>query len=118
MHRNCLCGTHGASQSGGTAPQEQQEGVSPRDLRDKPLLISRQVDNKSGLHRWLRKESSELQTIAAYNLLYNASLMMEEGMGYAFALDRLVNTTGSNLCSGLSSQGWSWDIPCLEKSKK
>lgn len=98
MHRNCLCGTHGASQSGGTAPQEQQEGVSPRDLRDKPLLISRQVDNKSGLHRWLRKEPSELQTIAAYNLLYNASLMMEEGMGYAFALDRLVNTTGSNLC--------------------
>ena len=56
------------------------------------------MDNKSGLYRWLRKEPSELQTIAAYNLLYNASLMMEEGMGYAFALDRLVNTTGSNLC--------------------
>ena len=36
---------------------------------------------------------------ATYNLIYNASLMVEEGLGYAMALDRLVNTTGdSQLC--------------------
>ena len=75
-----------------------RETVSPRDLWDKPLILSRQVDNKSGLYRWLGKEPSELHTVATYNLIYNASLMVDEGMGYAFTLDKLVNTTGSNLC--------------------
>ena len=28
----------------------------------------------------------------------NASLMVDEGMGYAFTLDKLINTTGSALC--------------------
>ena len=80
------------------SPLAQRETVSPRDLWDKPLILSRQVDNKSGLHRWLRKEPSELHTVATYNLIYNASLMVDEGMGYAFTLDKLVNTAGSNLC--------------------
>ena len=32
-------------------------------------------------------------------MIYNASLMVEEGMGYALCLDRLVNTTGNSpLC--------------------
>ena len=80
------------------SPLAQQESVSPQDLWDKPLILSRQVDNKSGLYRWLRKEPSELRTVATYNLIYNASLMVDEGMGYAFTLDKLVNTTGGHLC--------------------
>ena len=80
------------------SPLAGQDAVSPRDLWDKPLILSRQVDNKSGLYRWLRKEPAELHTVATYNLIYNASLMVDEGMGYAFTLDKLVNTTGSNLC--------------------
>ncbi|CAI4140096.1 hypothetical protein [Clostridium neonatale] len=40
-----------------------------------------------------------MNVIATYNLIYNASLMVEEGMGYALCLDRLVNTTGNSpLC--------------------
>lgn len=62
------------------------------------MILSRQVNNKSGLYRWLQKEPSQLHTAATYNLIYNASLMVEEGMGYAFGLDKLVNTTGSALC--------------------
>ena len=80
------------------SPLAHRESVSPRDLWDKPLILSRQVDNKSGLYRWLRREPSELHTVATYNLIYNASLMVDERMGYAFTLDKLVNTTGSNLC--------------------
>lgn len=82
----------------GDSPLAQRDAVSPRDLWDKPLILSRQVDNRSGLYRWLHKEPSELHTVATYNLIYNASLMVDEGMGYAFTLDKLVNTTGSNLC--------------------
>lgn len=80
------------------SPLAGQDAVSPQDLWDKPLILSRQVDNKSGLYRWLRKEPAELHTVATYNLIYNASLMVDEGMGYAFTLDKLVNTTGSHLC--------------------
>ena len=80
------------------SPLAQQETVSPRDLWDKPLILSRQVDNKSELYRWLGMEPSQLHTVATYNLIYNASLMVDEGMGCAFTLDKLVNTTGSNLC--------------------
>ena len=68
------------------------------DLQDKPLILSRQTDNRSGLYRWLGKEPQQLHTVATYNLIYNASLMVDEGLGYAFTLDKLVNATGSNLC--------------------
>lgn len=80
------------------SPLTKKECISPEDLWDKPLILSRQVDNKSGLYRWLKKEPNELYTVATYNLIYNASLMVDEGMGYAFALDKLINTTGSTLC--------------------
>lgn len=80
------------------SPLAKKETVSPEDLWEKPLLLSRQVDNKGGLYRWLRREPSELHTVATYNLIYNASLMVDEGMGYAFTLDKLINTTGSSLC--------------------
>ena len=81
-----------------SSPLAGKEAVIPQDLWDKPLILSRQMGNKSGLYRWLQKEPAELHTVATYNLIYNASLMVDEGMGYAFTLDKLVNTRGSNLC--------------------
>ena len=34
-----------------------------------------------------------------YNLLFNASLLVEEGLGYAICFDRIINTSGdSRLC--------------------
>ena len=35
------------------------------------------------------KELSELEIVATYNLLFNASLMVEEGLGYAIGLDKI-----------------------------
>ena len=81
-----------------TSPLAQQDSVLPQDLWEKPLILSRQVDNKSELYRWLGKEPAQLHTVATYNLIYNASLMVDEGMGYAFTLAKLVNTTGTDLC--------------------
>lgn len=80
------------------SPLAEKNTVAPEDLWDKPLILSRQVGNKSGLYRWLGKEPVELRTVATYNLIYNASLMVDEGMGYAFTLDKLVNTAERNLC--------------------
>ena len=80
------------------SPLAKKPSVTPEDLWDQPLILSRQVDNKGGLYRWLRREPSELHTVATYNLIFNASLMVDEGMGYAFALDKLINTTDKSLC--------------------
>ena len=64
-----------------SSPLAELESVRPRDLWDKPLILSRQVDNKSGLYRWLGREPDQLNTVATYNLIYNASLMVDEGHG-------------------------------------
>ena len=41
----------------------------------------------------------KLNIVATYNLVYNASLMVDEGFGYALCLDKLVNTSeSSTLC--------------------
>ena len=80
------------------SPLAGQAAVSPGDLRNKPLILSRQTDNKGDLYRWLGKGPEQLHIVATYNLIYNASLMVDEGMGYAFTLDKLVNTAGSGLC--------------------
>ena len=79
------------------SPLAQKDWVSPEDLQDKPLILSRQSGNKSDLYRWLKKESEALPAAATYNPTYNASLLVEEGMGYAFTLEGLVNTRGQNL---------------------
>lgn len=40
-----------------------------------------------------------LNVVATYSLLYNASLMVEDGLGYALCLGGIINTTGDiRLC--------------------
>lgn len=81
------------------SPLAAQEAVHPADLWDLPLLISRQSLAKESLSKWLRRDLESLNIVATYNLVYNASLLVEEGLGYALCLDKLVNTTGSSrLC--------------------
>ena len=81
------------------SPLAEKDALRPEDLRDKPLLLSRQSIGRDGLSAWFGQEYASLNVAATYNLIYNASLMVEEGLGYALALDRLVNTTGdSQLC--------------------
>lgn len=80
-------------------PLAEKETIQPEDLWDKPLIISNQDDSKGTLTAWINKELSELEIVATYNLLFNASLMVEEGLGYAIGLDKIINTSGNTkLC--------------------
>jgi hypothetical protein len=66
-----------------------------------PLLVSEQEiaeGNHSGLSGWLHKNFEDLNIVATYNLLYNASLLVQEGMGYALTIDKLANTGPDSLC--------------------
>ena len=73
--------------------------ITNKDLIDKPLIISRQTNEDSAIIRWLNTTLDKLNIVATYNLVFNASLMVDEGLGYALTLDKIINTSGnSNLC--------------------
>ena len=81
------------------SPLAEKEYIQPEDLWELPLLASRQTMARKELMAWLGREREELHIVTTYNLIYNASLMVEEGLGYALSLDKLINTTGdSALC--------------------
>ncbi|MDH6457969.1 DNA-binding transcriptional LysR family regulator [Fusobacterium sp. PH5-7] len=81
------------------SPLAQNTVIKPKDLHNTPLLCSRQSMVGKGISQWIGKDFEKLNIVATYNLVYNASLMVEEGIGYALSLDKLVNTTGNSaLC--------------------
>ena len=78
----------------------EKEVITPEDLWDKPLICNRNsINHEDDIYKWLKRDQSEINIIATYNLLYNASIMVESGIGYAIALDNIINVTGdSKLC--------------------
>ena len=82
------------------SPLSQKAVIRPEDLRDKPLILSRSHQfDREGLASWLRCDYDALHIAATYNLLYNASLLVSEGVGYAICFQNLINICGnSNLC--------------------
>ncbi|HJB15906.1 MAG TPA: LysR family transcriptional regulator [Candidatus Blautia excrementipullorum] len=80
------------------SPLAEKEAICPEDLWDKPLIVSHQKGDNIYLGRWIKREESELHIVATYNLIFNASLLVDEGLGYALCYDKLINTQGSNLC--------------------
>lgn len=80
-------------------PLAKNKAIVAADLYDIPLLISAQRLVNSTFSEWLGSDISRLNVVATYNLIYNASVMADEGIGSVLTLDKLVNTTGnSNLC--------------------
>lgn len=82
-----------------THPLAAKENISPQDLRGIPLIQSRHSLLRSNVTEWYRSVSEELNVVATYNLIYNAALMTQSGIGCVLSIDGLVNTTGeSKLC--------------------
>ncbi|MDO4546241.1 MAG: LysR family transcriptional regulator [Bacillota bacterium] len=80
-------------------PLASKSTIESSDLRNLPIITSAQAQASNEFTGWLGKNSKELNIVATYNLLYNASLMVEENLGCALCLDKIINTTGdSNLC--------------------
>ena len=93
-----------------------KRAITPQDLYDKPLIVSRQASRFNELSDWMQTNISQLNIAATYNLIYNASLMVDEGLGYAFDLDNLINTTGnSNLCFVPLSPSLTLDVSIVWK---
>lgn len=81
------------------SPLASKETIKPEDLWEEPLILSQQEERGGVLTQWLHCPVSALHIVATYNLIFNASLLVEEGLGYAIGFDKIMNTTGSsNLC--------------------
>lgn len=81
------------------SPLAQKEVIVPKDLWDQPLILSAQKHDAGLMANWLERDLSKLNVVASYNLVFNASLLVDEGLGYAICFDKLINVTGdSNLC--------------------
>ena len=63
------------------APLAQKAAVCPEDLWELPLIISHQKGDDRQLSQWMGREISELNVVATYNLVFNASLLVDEGLG-------------------------------------
>ena len=71
-------------------PLAEKSEVQPEDLQGLPLIASRQSLAHNELSGWLGKQYDSLQIVTTYNLLYNASLMVEEKVGCALCLDHII----------------------------
>ncbi|MEI0477342.1 LysR family transcriptional regulator [Brachyspira pulli] len=77
--------------------------IEKHDLFDIPIMCPKIFFNNkmqtSKFSEWIGNDFDKLNIILSYNLIYNAALMVEEGIGYALTIDKLVNTTNtSDLC--------------------
>lgn len=68
----------------------EKESIVPSDLAGQPLIISRQQSDKSPVIKWFGKKYNKLNIVSTYNLVYNASVMVKENMGYALTFDKLI----------------------------
>lgn len=77
------------------SPLAHKDAIQPSDIVDQPLLVSRQsiVDNQ--LSGWLGRSINQNPIVATYNLIFNAAIMVEEGLGYALCLDHLIDTSSN-----------------------
>lgn len=78
-----------------THPLAAKKRIRMEDVDNIPLLIPSQGQTPgSGFSRYLdHNDNSRLNIVCHYNLLFNAAVMVEQGMGIAFCLDHLADTS-------------------------
>ena len=81
------------------SPLAALDAVQADDLRGLPLICSRQALGGGQLSSWFKAGYEKLNVVTSYNLLFNASLLAEAGVGYVVCIENILNTTGaSSLC--------------------
>jgi DNA-binding transcriptional LysR family regulator len=74
-----------------------KSAISAGDLKGVPLFCSHQTLVENQMSEWLGSSLEHYNFIGSYNLLYNASLMVEAGVGCALCLDGIVNTVDKGI---------------------
>ena len=66
------------------------------ELADLPLIMPSQASNSGRIKTYFVEAKVIPHVVSTYNLIYNAGLMVEAGIGYALCIDELINTAGSH----------------------
>lgn len=77
-------------------PLSKLKHIRPTNLLNIPLIFSKQALDNNELTGWFGYNMEKLNIVATYNLIYNASFLVEEGFGSALTLNNLVSNP--NLC--------------------
>ncbi len=85
------------------SPMAKKEAIRKEDLLDVPLICSRQAISQERSQNefidWFGEDFEKLDIVTTFNLVYNAAIMVEAGIGYAVTIDKIANTSeSSNLC--------------------
>jgi DNA-binding transcriptional LysR family regulator len=81
------------------SPLSKLEAIRPEDIKDQPVLCSRQQLDGNVISSWLGDDAINLNIVSTFNLITTPAMMVEAGFGYAFCFDKLVNIAGdSALC--------------------
>lgn len=77
-----------------------KEVIRPEDIQGVPLILPQRIGLQRELSAWAGIPTEQLNTIATFDILFNnPSLLIENGLGYAFALRTLIDTSESQtLC--------------------
>jgi Transcriptional regulator len=81
------------------SPLAKLKAVRPQDIRDKPLLCAQQMLDADDISKWIGADFKDLNVVFTFNLITTPAMMVEEGVGYVFTFDKLINTSGDcNIC--------------------
>ncbi|WP_125590956.1 LysR family transcriptional regulator [Companilactobacillus jidongensis] len=80
-----------------SSPLSKKDHLLLDDLKGNDIIISGQTGMMDLLNSWYGESTKKFNIVATYNLLYNASLLVSAGLGYALCLDGIVNTNQSDL---------------------
>ena len=72
-----------------------QDTINIDQLKSLPMILADQTFYGHQDLDWFGEDA--LNVVATYNLIYNATFLVEHGVGYALCFDRLVNTNGRRL---------------------
>lgn len=78
------------------SPFAEKASLDFKELSTLPLILPSQTSNSNRLTAFFSEAMTEPHVVATYNLIYNAGLMVEAGMGYALCIDGLINTAGDH----------------------
>ena len=71
--------------------------IAANDLQNQRIIVPQQHGSVDILTDWLGSSNHQLNVVATYNLLYNASIMVSAGVGIALCLDGIINTDNTDL---------------------
>lgn len=91
------------------SPLAEKPFITKEELQGIPLICSRQAmqhGRTGAFAEWFGEDLDKADVVTTFNLVYNASIMVDAGIGYAIAIDNLIDTAEvSGTAAGNFRQG-------------